>query len=82
MAKDITQQDINAAIASEVEEQETGTNGSVEVAAYDPALLLIHAVKANNDLIKQAKTEIQQSRESFRVRTVWKDFLKKYFHIS
>lgn len=52
------------------------------IAEYDPVVLLISTVKANKALIKQARAEIQQSRESIRKRTAWRDFLKKHFNFS
>lgn len=60
-----------------VEEAEEAENG---IADYDPVVLLVSTVKANRALIKQARAEIQESKNAMRERTAWRDFLRKHFN--
>lgn len=74
MVKEIIQVQAVSEIDEETPDSETG------IAEHDPVVLLVSTVKANRALIKQARAEIQQSRELIRKRTAWKDFIKKHFN--
>lgn len=72
MPKELTEEQVLQILVDP--EHETG------IADANSIELLVSTVKANRELLKEAHSEIRESRRTIVARTAWKDFLKRYFN--